>query len=97
DFSAAEGLAPAEDAERVREHLSAAGLPVGISDIPGPRLSADELMGHIAQDKKVTRGKLTFILTRGIGHAFVADDVPPDRVRTFLEKQVASGGRANAA
>ncbi len=34
-------------------------------------------MEHIAQDKKVSRGKLTFILARGIGQAFVAPDVPP--------------------
>jgi 3-dehydroquinate synthase len=47
-------------------------------------------MRHIAQDKKVKRGRLTFILTRGIGRAFIADDVPPERVRTFLEQQVSS-------
>ncbi len=57
DFSVAEGLAPADDAERVRAHLKAVGLPASIGEIPGPRLSADELMGHIAQDKKVSRGK----------------------------------------
>ena len=34
------------------------------------------LLGFIAQDKKVSRGTLTFILTRGIGQAFVAGDVP---------------------
>ena len=85
DFSAAEGLAPAADAERARAHLKAAGLPVAIGDIPGPPLSADELMRHIAQDKKVQRGRLTFILTRGIGKAFIANDVPPERVRAFLQ------------
>ena len=87
DFSVAEGLAPAEDANRVRQHLKAAGLLVAISDIPGPPISADELMGHIAQDKKVKRGRLTFILTRGIGSAFVADDVPPERVLEFLDQR----------
>jgi 3-dehydroquinate synthase len=91
DFSVAEGLAPAADAERARAHLAAAGLPARIADIPGPPLSADELMMHIAQDKKVKRGRLTFILTRGIGRAFIADDVDAGRVRAFLEAQV---GRA---
>ena len=70
---------------RVRAHLKAAGLPVAIGDIPGPPLSADELMRHIAQDKKVKRGRLTFILTRGIGQAFIANDVPPEKVQAFLE------------
>ena len=32
-------------------------------------------MDLIAQDKKVKRGKLTFILARGIGEAFIAHDV----------------------
>jgi 3-dehydroquinate synthase len=90
DFSVAEGLAPTEDAERTRAHLRAAGLPIAMADIPGPPLTADELMIHIAQDKKVRRGRLTFILTRGIGRAFIADDVDAERVRTFLGAQATS-------
>jgi 3-dehydroquinate synthase len=90
DFSVAQGLAHADDAKRVRAHLRAAGLPVRIGDIPGDGFSAEELMGHIAQDKKVKRGRLTFILTRGIGRAFIADDVPPDKVFAFLETQLAA-------
>jgi 3-dehydroquinate synthase len=87
DFSVAEGLAPAADAERVRRHLAGAGLPTSISAIPGPALTPAELMAHIAQDKKVKQGRLTFILTRGIGQAFIANDVPADRVEAFLERQ----------
>ncbi len=45
-------------------------------------------MAAILQDKKVKRGKLTFILTRGIGQSFIADDVPPDVVRSFLAEKV---------
>ena len=88
DFSVSEGLAPATDAERVRAHLKSAGLPVSIDSIPGPKFSVDELVRHIGQDKKVKRGKLTFILTRGIGKAFIANDVSPEKVRTFLDRQV---------
>jgi len=91
EFSAAEGLAPPADAERVRAHLTAAGLPTRVADIPGAPIEADELMRHIAQDKKVKRGRLTFILTRGVGRAFIAEDVAPERVRGFLEKQLALG------
>ena len=87
DFSVAEGLAPAADAERARAHLKSAGLPVSIEEVPGPRISAEELMRHIAQDKKVKQGRLTFILTRGIGKAFIADDVPPEKVQAFLESR----------
>ena len=90
DFSVAEGLARHGDAERCRAHLENVGLPVSIAAIPGPRLSADALLRHIAQDKKVKGGRLTFILTRGIGRAFVADDVPADRVDAFLRQQCAA-------
>ncbi len=89
DFSAAEELAPAADSDRVRAHLEAVGLPVSIEAIPGTRPNADTLMHHIAQDKKVSGGRLTFILTRGIGQAFIANDVPADKVRAFLERQAA--------
>ena len=47
-------------------------------------VTADRLMDLIAQDKKVKRGKLTFILSRGIGQAFIANDVDPAQVRAFL-------------
>ncbi len=87
-FSAELGLAPAEDTERVRRHLSLAGLPVALSAIPGPPLAAGQLMHHIGQDKKVTSGRLTFILSKGIGQAFIADDVAEDTVRQFLQHQL---------
>ncbi|SEP97056.1 3-dehydroquinate synthase [Faunimonas pinastri] len=89
-FSVELGLCPAEDAERVERHLQAVGLPTRISDIPGGPLSADELMTHIGQDKKVKRGRLTFILTHGIGRSFIADDVSPERVRDFLQRELST-------
>ncbi len=48
-----------------------------LADIPGALPDADGLMALIAQDKKVSRGTLTFILTRGVGEAFIARDVHP--------------------
>ena len=45
-------------------------------------------MELIAQDKKVQRGKLTFILVRGIGKRFVAPDIDPAQVRAFLEQKL---------
>ena len=46
---------------------------------------AEQLLGYIAQDKKVTRGALTFILTRGVGQSFIARDVPASEVLAFLQ------------
>jgi 3-dehydroquinate synthase len=84
DFSAQRGLLPAEEAERVSRHLAAVGLPNHLSAIPGELPGVDRLMDLMAQDKKVKRGKLAFILARGIGASFVAPDVDQDEVRAFL-------------
>jgi len=87
-FSARLNLASPDDAARVERHLKEVGLPTKISDIEGALPPSEVLMDAIAQDKKVKSGKLTFILTRGIGQAFVADDVPSSEVLSFLrEKQ----------
>ncbi|TPK98582.1 MULTISPECIES: 3-dehydroquinate synthase [unclassified Mesorhizobium] len=84
-FSARLNLASPDDAERVEAHLRAVGLPWRMADIPGELPDAEALLGFITQDKKVSRGALTFILTRGIGQAFIAKDVPPSEVLSFLK------------
>ena len=90
EFSARKGLIAAADAERARAHLAAVGLPTYLKDIAGGSPGVDELMDLIAQDKKVKRGKLTFILVRGIGQAFVANDVDAAEVRAFLAEKFAN-------
>ncbi|MBB3658914.1 3-dehydroquinate synthase [Rhizobium sp. BK650] len=87
EFSARMNLASPDDARRVEAHLKAVGLPTRMSDIPGILPPADVLMDAIAQDKKVKGGKLTFILTRGIGQSFVANDVPASEVISFLKEK----------
>ncbi|ULR44442.1 3-dehydroquinate synthase [Rhizobium sp. K102] len=87
EFSARMNLASPDDARRVERHLQAVGLPIRMSDIPGELPPAEVLMDAIAQDKKVKGGKLTFILTRGIGQSFVADDVPASEVISFLREK----------
>jgi 3-dehydroquinate synthase len=84
EFSARKGLITPTDATRVRAHLEAVGLPTKVKDVSGGVPGVDALMDLIAQDKKVKRGKLTFILVRGIGQAFVVNDVDPAEVRAFL-------------
>jgi len=87
EFSARMNLASPDDARRVENHLKAVGLPTRMSEIPGTLPPAEVLMDAIAQDKKVTGGKLTFILTRGIGQSFVANDVPASEVLSFLKEK----------
>jgi len=85
-FSTRLGLAPGQDASRIAAHLQQAGLPTMLGDIPGALGSTKTLMDAIAQDKKVSRGALTFILTRGIGQAFIEKNVDAVEVSAFLEE-----------
>ena len=86
-FSARLNLASPDDAARVATHLQAVGLPVSMRDIPGGLPPVEMLMDAIAQDKKVKGGRLTFILTHGVGQSFVADDVPTSEVFSFLTEK----------
>ncbi len=93
-YSEALGECAPGTAERVAAHFAAVGLPTRISDIPGTKPDVESLMRLMGQDKKVRRGKLTFILARAIGEAYVAHDVAPERVSDFLAGEIASpGGR----
>ena len=42
----------------------------------------------MGQDKKVRGGRLTLILTRGIGEAFITRDVAAPTVLDFLSRQI---------
>ncbi|MEM8650768.1 MAG: 3-dehydroquinate synthase [Pseudomonadota bacterium] len=89
-FSNRMNLCSVDDVSRVEHHLHAVGLPTNIQQIPGDMPSVETLMNFIAQDKKVKRGALTFILTKGIGKSYIADDVPPSEVSSFLTDQLNS-------
>ncbi|QDG75490.1 3-dehydroquinate synthase [Labrenzia sp. PHM005] len=88
EFSEKLGLIGSETVARVEKHLTDVGLPIRISDIPGQLPNVDVFMDLIAQDKKVSRGALTFILTKGIGEAFVEKGVDPYLVSEFLKDKL---------
>ncbi|UQD73454.1 3-dehydroquinate synthase [Bradyrhizobium japonicum] len=92
-FSAKLGMIGEADAARVERHLIEAGLPTRLQDIAGfaqeGLADADALMALMAQDKKVKRGKLTFILLEAVGRAVIAKDVEPAPVRDFLKEKLA--------
>jgi 3-dehydroquinate synthase len=82
DLSVALGLCPHGAADRVRRHFGAMALPSSLTaGRPAQRRwSAERLVAHMHGDKKVRDGKLNFILAREIGAAFLAQDIPGDRV-----------------
>ena len=88
-FSRDLGLCSGQDATRVEAHLKAVGLPTRMRDIPGFDAKAEDVLAAMRQDKKVDRGRLTFILARGIGESFVARDVDEASVSAFLAREMA--------
>jgi 3-dehydroquinate synthase len=93
ELSARLGMIAQADAARVERHLAEVGLPTHLRDIAGfaqeGLADADALMALMAQDKKVRRGRLTFILLEAIGRAVISQDVEPTLVRDFLKAKLA--------
>jgi 3-dehydroquinate synthetase len=83
-------LLAASEIGRVAAHLASAGLPTQVKDVPGGVPGVDVLMELIGQDKKVRRGTLTFILVRGIGQAFIENNVDAAEVGSFLTEKLAN-------
>lgn len=92
-FSAALGYCTEAAADRAAAHFRAVGLPTRIGEIPGEKPNVEALLRLMAQDKKVRAGKLTFILVRDIGKAFIARDVPTEQVRNFLGGEIGAADR----
>jgi 3-dehydroquinate synthase len=84
EFSARKGLVTPADSASAAAHIAAVGLPTHLKDVRGGVPPVDVMMDLIAQDKKVRRGALTFILVRGIGRAFVESNIDAAELRTFL-------------
>lgn len=84
-FSEFLGLCSAADTARVEAHLRAVGLPVAIREVV-PDFSAAQMLEFMRSDKKVSSGKLTFILVKGIGKAFVQKGVEEAKLLKFLKE-----------
>lgn len=83
-------LCPPADAERARRHLADMGLPTRFSRIPGGPWHTEALMAHMQHDKKVHAGRVTFVLVRRIGDAFIARGVDPAEVAATLDAAIAA-------
>lgn len=88
DLSVRLGHCSANDLMRVRSHLLTHGLPV--SPPSGVAYTPHGLIQRMMGDKKTEKGRLTFILVRGIGDSFMARDVPVSIVETALAHALAA-------
>jgi 3-dehydroquinate synthase len=86
-FSVELGLCSGQDAIRSEKLLNALGLVTRVPDLKGGPYAAGELLAHMAHDKKARNGRLTLILSRGIGQAFIERDVDIPALTRFLDKE----------
>ncbi|GAB5467133.1 MAG: 3-dehydroquinate synthase [Rhodospirillales bacterium] len=89
-LSARLGLCDREAARTVERHLTSLGLPTTAAGLRCEGLSGAGLLALMQRDKKVSAGRVTFVLARGIGQAFLAKDVEPARVEALLDDWLAA-------
>ncbi len=89
ELSARLGLCSQEMPGRVREHFRELGMRVRIADLPRA-FTAQALLDRMKADKKAREGRMRFVLLRGAGQCFTADDVPEDAVRRLLGEEGAT-------
>lgn len=76
------GLCPPEDVKRVEKHFE----DISAKSLNQFNFDVDRLLHHMQSDKKMSGGKLTFVLCRGIGKSYLSDDVNMDDVKSVLEE-----------
>ena len=85
DLSVRMGLCPAQDAERLTAHMQQMGLPTDLIMVPNIDWQTENLIEAMGKDKKVVGSTMTFILSKGIGQAFISQDVDLEDVRAILQ------------
>ena len=77
-------LCSSDDVDRVTKHLQHIGMKFALCEIPGDRIDVNELVRTMQQDKKTTDGRVKFVLVRGIGKAFLCDNVDMNVILELL-------------
>ncbi|CAN5315540.1 3-dehydroquinate synthase [soil metagenome] len=87
-YSARLGLCPAADVARVETVVAAAGLPTTLAQAGA--FEAEALIARMAGDKKAEAGRVTLVLARAIGEAFVEKTVDVGDLTAFLRDEGAA-------
>ena len=87
-LSARLGLCPHDEVKRIHKHFKSVGLPVNVPQNIGIS-EPDILLSRMKQDKKSHDSKVSFVLTKGIGEAFLTQDVPHDDLRSVIASTIA--------
>ena len=86
-LSAKLGLCDSADADRVERHFALLGFRTRLSQLGATRPTAEELVRHIRHDKKAQGGRMTFVLAKAIGKAFLTGEVQEDVVKELLSEE----------
>ncbi|NOQ94185.1 MAG: 3-dehydroquinate synthase [Methylophaga sp.] len=80
DLSQRMGWISADDVERIKNVLTAAGLPISV-----PKgMTAERFMSLMSVDKKVQDGHIRLVLLHGIGKAVMSDDYSAEKLTETL-------------
>ena len=77
-----------KEAERCIDLISKFNLPTKLKDIKSIRLKSKKLIDKFYLDKKVKNGKITFILSNGIGSALIKNDIKEKTLKIFLDELI---------
>ena len=77
-----------KEAERCIDLISKFNLPTKLKDIKSIRLKSKKLIDKFYLDKKVKNGKITFILSNGIGSALIKNDIKEKTLKIFLNELI---------
>jgi len=89
-YSVQLGVCPGQDAVRTERLLNALGLKTRVAHLAGGPYVAEDLLAHMSHDKKARNGRLTLILSRGIGQAYIQRDADTGPLLDFLRSETAS-------
>ena len=81
------GFCAEGDVARLAAHIAACGLPTGLRGLV-PEGAVDEILVAMRRDKKAAAGRPVFILTRGIGKAFISRDAAMTDAEDIIRESI---------
>ena len=88
-FSEELGFCNHEHVQRVERHFKLVGLKTNLNEIDGTLPNAEQFVNLMMNDKKVKNGFLNLILVTEIGKAFYFENAPLNKLKMFLQKEMA--------
>ncbi|MEX1035471.1 MAG: 3-dehydroquinate synthase [Sneathiella sp.] len=88
ELSTEHGYLSRQDFGRIVAHFRNVGLPVMVPKITGIDWTAEKLLAHMRQDKKISGGKIMLILMKEIGESFTTRDIPESDILSLLKKKL---------